>query len=88
MTVARPQPQCLKRALRPTHRQVDDIRDDCAGRGQAAATGIWNTVRTDANTLELVSNAVTGQPAAWDASDPYRGPGGEVGCQASRRRLD
>ncbi len=54
-----------------------------AGRGQAAATGVWNALRIDANTLDLVSNVMTGQPAAWDASDPYRGPGGEAIWQAS-----
>jgi hypothetical protein len=54
-----------------------------AGRGQAAAAGVWNCVRIDANTLDLVSNAVTGQLAAWDASDPYRGPGGEAIWEAS-----
>ena len=54
-----------------------------AGRGQAAATGVWNCVRIDANTLDLASNAANGQPATWDASDPYRGPGGEAIWQAS-----
>jgi hypothetical protein len=53
------------------------------GRGQAGAAGVWNCVRVDANTLDLVSNVVTGQPAAWDATDPYRGPGGEAIWQAS-----
>ena len=53
------------------------------GKGQAAAAGVWNCVRIDANTLDLVSNALTGQPAVWDSSDPYRGPGGEAIWQAS-----
>jgi hypothetical protein len=53
------------------------------GRDQAVAAGIWNCVRIDASTLDLVSNAVSGQPAAWDGSDPYRGPGGEAVWQAS-----
>lgn len=54
-----------------------------AGRGQAVAAGTWNCVRVDGNTLDLVSNAETGQPAAWDNGDPYRGPGGEAIWQAS-----
>jgi hypothetical protein len=54
-----------------------------AGRGQAAAAGVWSCVRIDANTLDLVSNVANGQPATWDSSDPYGGSGGEAIWQAS-----
>src|SRR2546430_150050 len=54
-----------------------------AGRGQAAAVGIWNCIRIDGSTFDLVSNVTTGLPSVWDHSDPYIGPGGEAISQAS-----
>ncbi|ABQ33250.1 hypothetical protein [Bradyrhizobium sp. BTAi1] len=54
-----------------------------AGRGQASAAGIWKSVRVDPNTVDLVANALTGEPAAWNPNDPYRGPGGEAIWQAT-----
>jgi len=53
------------------------------GRGQAAAAGVWNCVKIDGNSLDLVTNVATGRPSDWDSNDPYQGPGGEAICQAS-----
>jgi hypothetical protein len=52
-----------------------------SGHGQAAADGIWNVSKVDSSTFDLTTNTSTGLPSAYNAGDPYSGPGGEFICQ-------
>jgi hypothetical protein len=58
-----------------------------AGHGQAAAAGVWNCVRIDDKTLDLITSVTSGRPSAWVGGDPYLGPGGEAIWQAANMAI-
>lgn len=60
------------------------------GHGQAAAVGQWNGTKISAQVIRLTTNRVTGLPSAYNAGDPYSGPGGEMVCRGQNLtwRLD